>query len=232
METVPDYAGEVRGYRVWALHLDGVLGSVTRYWPWEPGVNAASCVYREYDQSMVSVIAGGVMAVQVTHRHGDDVPAQSCACGFYAADDHRHPKLPVHSIGTLVGDPHVLGVVECSGGIVLHENGVFRAQKARVAAVYLPGFVSAWTRTAVQRNYPGTELFTSRRDMIRKYPPAPMLERRVRWWRRRVAATGWRWPMLLGVGLTGYSAVTATFTTAPLAVGMLCLAFTWLFFAP
>lgn len=153
MTVIPDVVGEVRGYRTWDLLGGGMLDSHTRGYVWHNGVNFAVCPYFPFRDHAV--------------------PDMLCGCGLYSASTPHHPQIPFG----------VFGVVECSGGIVQHETGIQRSEKARVAALWLdPVKLNRVQRQKLRRNYPGTRMYTFRWRMIRAYPPAGTRQ----WWLYRV----------------------------------------------
>lgn len=83
-------------------------------------------------------------------------PYNGCECGIYAWYDPRDTRI-LHA--------RVFGVVEASGLVLLGDRG-FRAQKVRVAAV-----VTRSRRVAAACAEAGVEVFRSRRQLIRAYPP-------------------------------------------------------------
>jgi hypothetical protein len=83
-------------------------------------------------------------------------PFNGCECGIYAWYDPRDTRI-LHA--------RVFGVVEASGLVLLGDRG-FRAQKARVAAV-----VTRSRRVAAACTEAGVEVFRSRRQLVKAYPP-------------------------------------------------------------
>jgi hypothetical protein len=83
-------------------------------------------------------------------------PFDGCECGIYAWYDPRDTRI-LHA--------RVFGVVEASGLVLLGDRG-FRAQRARVTAV-----VTRSRRVAAACGDAGVEVFRSRRQLIRAYPP-------------------------------------------------------------
>jgi hypothetical protein len=83
-------------------------------------------------------------------------PFNGCECGIYAWYDPRDTRI-LHA--------RVFGVVEASGLVLLGDRG-FRAQRARVAAV-----VTRSRRVAAACTEAGVEVFRSRRQLVRAYPP-------------------------------------------------------------
>jgi hypothetical protein len=83
-------------------------------------------------------------------------PYNGCECGIYAWYDPRDTRI-LHA--------RVFGVVEASGLVLLGDRG-FRAQRARVSAI-----VTRNRRVAAACADAGVEVFRSRRQLIRAYPP-------------------------------------------------------------
>jgi hypothetical protein len=83
-------------------------------------------------------------------------PYNGCECGIYAWYDPRDTRI-LHA--------RVFGAVEASGLVLLGERG-FRAQRARVAAV-----VTRNRRVAAACAEAGVEVFRSRRQLVKAYPP-------------------------------------------------------------
>lgn len=128
-DEIPDSFEPVRGYRWWTLkgvplHLNparadevwpGPVRLRGQYAAWQPGENVAEC--KPY---------GGAM----THVPWV-VPYEPCGCGHYA-----YWKLQPHSLGGQ-GIP-VCGVIEGYGAVLIGTKG-FRAAKARIVALHVPG---------------------------------------------------------------------------------------------
>ncbi len=101
-------------------------------------------------------------------------PDPECGCGLYG---WYHPSRATASSG--FGE--VTAVISAQGRSILGDDG-FRAARARVEAVALP--FGAWfrpresarTRRLLGDRYPHTEVYRSRRRMVREHPPVDLRE--------------------------------------------------------
>lgn len=128
--------GSIRGVRAFATREDGWLTSLV--FPsavWSPGLNEARCLRRGrvcgfqpdagdhmHDRGCMGVVP--CPRTPGTRKEGPDW----CKCGFYGYQEG--------SLDTLALD-HTGGVIEGSGRVRIGDHG-FRAQKARILAIYVP----------------------------------------------------------------------------------------------
>lgn len=146
---VPLVPGTLRGYREWIRRTDRHLAAVSYNTVWEDGVNQAICQY----QRLMTI--SGLPSRQ--HRLGEgSVPGPRCTCGFYAVHEPDERKWMDHCL---------FGVIEASGRVIVGTRG-FRAEKARIVAVYAPELTDG-----LIRNYPSVTWFTDRERMLEVYPP-------------------------------------------------------------
>jgi hypothetical protein len=169
MLEIPDINGTVRGYRSWTMHKGALEPVVTNIGAWKDGVNHATCP--------------SISAHQVA---GEKVPVWGCTCGFYAT--YSPWEIPGNVVRPF---SRVTGIVECSGGIVLGDETGFRAQKARITALYLPRW-RVLSRRRLKRTYPGVKLYSFKLRMLRQHRLAGSIAgteipRTVRRWPQ------WRW---------------------------------------
>lgn len=124
--------GSVRGTRSFRVTPDGHLKARIFETLWEPGVNVATCQRR-------GLTCGFVADAGLEHRHstmctgstpcGPRSPGKDCKCGFYGYYDG--------SLDYADNWSSVNGVVEGSGLVSIGPRG-FRAEKARLLALYIP----------------------------------------------------------------------------------------------
>lgn len=112
----PDlYVGEVTGYRNFIASLAGGLQGTFTKWRWPRDGAVARC--------RPDLIEHGRGSVPEQHL----APYGPCGCGLHVLRD-----VPLDSLA-----PHFIAVVAASGTIVPHRDG-FRAERARVLALYDP----------------------------------------------------------------------------------------------
>jgi hypothetical protein len=138
--------GEVVGLRTLPVDVAGMLLPLYSNGAWYDGANEAAC----------SPPTG-------THPRGAHaVPAEDCECGFYAYGDVAAMRMQRQS-------RFVLAVVSCWGNVVAGTLG-FRAQYARVDALWLAPSVPPWLRRRVAVRYPSARLYADQRAMLAEYP--------------------------------------------------------------
>ena len=148
MAEPPLFAGSILGLRTWSVRIarDGDLRLCASYGDvlWESGGRwtEARC------------LSG-------PHATGDPVPGASCSCGLYALHPHlgharEHEQMLWESDplspeqDALLELEQVIGLVEASGRIEVHESG-FRAERARPAVLLVGKTWSAIRRRGVER---------------------------------------------------------------------------------
>jgi hypothetical protein len=169
----PDFiAGSALGQRVWMLDAQGWLRGVTYRQVWLPGENKADCFVTERKPGRFILTPTGYSAVDQMFRiagvgfgigeSGAEAELQDgfnwarcegldpeCGCGYYAYHA-GHPGQPsygfVGGVGYRVG-----GVIEGYGKVILGSQG-FRAQKARIRAIYYPDTSPGDVRVTELRN--------------------------------------------------------------------------------
>ncbi len=179
---VPLVPGELRGYRQFLVLRDGLYPVVH----WTAGAWAAE---------------GHVAQCSTGAEH--EAPARDCTCGLYGWYD------PSGTAGAYGG---ATAVVAVSGRVVLGDRG-FRAARGRVEAVALPVTVrwqprgAGRARRMLAERYPGVQVYSSVRSMVRDHPPhdvralgiAPV--DRAPMWCRRGALALWGLFVLAGYGI-------------------------------
>lgn len=145
-ETRGLVAGELRGYRQFHLHADGLYPVVHRAaGPWRGDLEQAHC------------------ATGAEH----DAPAADCGCGLYAC---YRPGSATVALGA------VNAVVAARGRCILGDRGFRAGQArieavALPASVRWCPVFAARTRQLLTDGYPQTKVYTSTRRMIRDFPP-------------------------------------------------------------
>ena len=138
--------GEVLGLRTFRVDDSGLLLPLYSSGAWYDGPNTAQC------------------APPTGHhdRAPHAVPADDCECGFYAygtpeaARQNRHLR-------------HVQAVVSCWGGLVAGTQG-FRAEHARIVAVWMSPAAPAWLRKRVATRYPSARMYADADAMLAEHP--------------------------------------------------------------
>ncbi len=191
----------VRGVRVWGVDSRGRLRGVTHDDIWRPGENIAVChaqrpAYKlELDEEAYAAAKEayevkleefenatrtwkrrtmGVAPEPPEFPRASDfrtIASQPpehdyvvCHCGFWA---HYDPD-PTYSSTT-----RVMGVIEGYGKTTIGTEG-FRAQKARILALYFPEAETEWTELRnmkIRRNYKDIPVFNSLVAMVTEFPP-------------------------------------------------------------
>jgi hypothetical protein len=138
--------GEIVGLRTFRVDDTGTLLPLDSQGAWYNGDNLASCAPPVGE-----------------HPYGaHPVPADDCECGFYAYGS-------LAAMRTQRQSRFVLAVVSCWGRVVAGTRG-FRAEHARVDALWLAPSVPAWLRKRIAVRYPGARMFTDSRLMLAEYP--------------------------------------------------------------
>ena len=138
--------GEVVGLRTFRVDESGLLLPLYSGGAWYDGPNTAVC------------------APPTGHhpRGPHQVPADDCECGFYAygsfaaAAQHRNAR-------------YVQAVVSCWGGVVAGTKG-FRAEHARIEALWISPRAPAWLRRRVATRYPSARFYAERSAMLAEHP--------------------------------------------------------------
>jgi len=138
--------GEVVGLRTFRIDESGTLLPLHSDGRWYDGPNTAVC----------SPPTGH-------HPLGPHpVPEERCECGFYAygsaaaAAQNRNCR-------------HVQAVVSCWGGIVAGTKG-FRAEHARVDAIWISTSAPLWLRRRVAARYPSARMYADCSAMLAEHP--------------------------------------------------------------
>ena len=138
--------GEVVGLRTFRIDESGTLLPLHSDGRWYDGPNTAVC----------SPPTGH-------HPLGPHpVPEERCECGFYAygsaaaAAQNRNCQ-------------HVQAVVSCWGGIVAGTKG-FRAEHARVDAIWISTSAPLWLRRRVAARYPSARMYADCSAMLAEHP--------------------------------------------------------------
>lgn len=179
--TAPEFSIQpVIGARAFDVDKLGRLRGVSHPQIWTPGENEASCRVNE-DTSYAILInaftsayfraAGGYVTPSTapiyysTATGGAASPKPphglvGCSCGFYGyydgSNDYHKPE-------------RVSGVVEGYGEVVIGTRG-FRATKARIVALTIPGDVPFGTANRVRHNYRDVPFYDSFEAMVSAYP--------------------------------------------------------------
>ena len=138
--------GEVLGLRTFRVDDAGLLLPLYSNLSWYDGTNTATCAPPTGERSRADHV----------------VPSPGCECGFYAygseaaARQHRQTR-------------YVQAVVSCWGALVAGTQG-FRAEHARIVAIWLHPNVPRWARQRVASRYPSARLYTDRRQMLDEHP--------------------------------------------------------------
>jgi hypothetical protein len=137
--------GEVTGLRTFRVDDSGYLLPLYSTIAWYDGANTAECAPPTGERSG-------------THP----VPSPDCECGFYAfgteagARQHRQMR-------------YVQAVISCWGGLVAGTQG-FRAEHARIVAIWLHPNVPRWARHRIASRYPSARLYADRDRMLAEHP--------------------------------------------------------------
>jgi len=143
--VIPDYIGELLGWRVWhvrnaydpkraTLHSLG-SGGPQHASEWKPGK---------------------LMEAYCARNHTGGVPEKACSCGFYSAKTEEHLLSMNYHRGLDFDDPEnvlVIGEVLLQGKVIPGTQG-WRAQRARPKTILVP--YSRWkVANALKNRYPG-----------------------------------------------------------------------------
>jgi hypothetical protein len=156
--------GEIVGLRTFRIDDSGLLLPLYSHGAWYDGANTAEC------------------APPTGHhpRRPHAVPDPDCECGFYAygsaavAARNRNSR-------------YVQAVVSCWGGVVAGTKG-FRAEHARIDALWIGPSAPPWLRKRVAARYPSARLYANASAMLAEHPPTSLDCYREAGARRRVPA--------------------------------------------
>lgn len=178
-ELVP---GALRVYREWEVTRHGELKPIAHSgYTWGEGWNRAHCAIRgpltfdSYDeiQEYIDRLAREglrssalIAEAELMKAFLEHVPDAECSCGFYA---YYHPRL-IHGQRHPSSDK-VFGVAEVAGRVLMGTKGV-RAERARVIAVVGP---TGRRAELIKKRY-GIEVFPTRKELLKKYPPTSVKE--------------------------------------------------------
>lgn len=147
---VEPLVGEIVGLRTFRVDESGLLLPLFCNDAWYDGPNTADCSPPTGDR----------------RRFAHPVPAEDCECGFYA-------------YGTAVAAAqnkqfrYVQAVVSCWGGVVAGTQG-FRAQHARIDAVWLHPQAPRSLRSRVAQRYPSARMYADADAMRAEHPPTEL----------------------------------------------------------
>ena len=173
------HVGSLYGLRAFVVSGSGWLCGVNYHYPWQPGENVAEChrgSTSEYWRRVMSDLVRAGAAEWIPPDHGQtEVPhelvALDCTCGYYAYYDGSNDHLS--QVGWTLrpeSGPRVAGIIEGYGRVVAGTRG-FRAEKARLRAVVLPGVARHHSGAkAVLRNYPDLPAFRTADLALAEFP--------------------------------------------------------------
>lgn len=138
--------GEVVGLRTFRVDESGLLLPLYSALTWYDGPNTATCAPPTGES------AGRPHAV----------PTADCECGFYAYGTER---AAAHNRNMR----YVQAVVSCWGGVIAGTHG-FRAEHARIDAIWLHPNVPVWVRRRVKARYPSVAFYGDRSAMLAEHP--------------------------------------------------------------
>jgi hypothetical protein len=137
--------GEVVGLRTFRVDETGLLLPLYTGTAWYDGANTATC-------------APPVRGERPPHQ----VVAADCECGFYA---YGSEAAALRNRQTR----HVQAVVSSWGRVVAGTQG-FRAEHARIDALWLSDAVPKWVRIRIALKYPSARLYNDRAAMLAEHP--------------------------------------------------------------
>lgn len=141
--------GEIVGLRTFRVDETGLLLPLYTNAAWYDGVNSATC----------EPPVGGP-------RPPHEVVAADCECGFYAYGSAAAARRNRQA-------RYVQAVVSSWGRVVAGTQG-FRAQHARIDALWLSDAVPKWVRTRIGLKYPHAQLYSDRAAMLAEHPLTPL----------------------------------------------------------
>jgi len=143
---VQPLVGEIVGLRTFRVDDAGTLLPLYSPGAWYDGPNEAVCD----------------PPVGTHRRAAHAVPGRGCECGFYA-----YGSLEAASAQRQCR--YVLAVVSCWGNVVAGTQG-FRAERARIDALWLAPNAAPWLVRRVSGRYPSVQLYADRRAMLAEHP--------------------------------------------------------------
>lgn len=207
---VEPLVGEIVGLRTFRVDDAGRLLPLYSTLSWYDGPNTATCAPPTGERG-----------------HPDHaVPALGCECGFYAYGSAAAARAQRQS-------RYVQAVVSCWGPVVAGTLG-FRAQHARIDALWLHPNVPRWVRQRVASRYPSARIYADRAVMLAEHPLSTLAcydeasARRRGWTVMAAAAVTAMLALGLvpGAALTAMPALRALWLGATVVTGLLAV---WLF---
>lgn len=150
-------AGVVTGTRAFDVDKLGRLIGVAYAVVWTPGENQAKCMHRDEFGSLMY----GSSRVELREARRAPHSIADCAHGFYGYYEGSNDYY---------AEGRVMAVVEGYGDTVIGTRG-FRASKARIVALHIPGGMNVGRRRLIARNYAGIPIFDSFDAMVAEFPP-------------------------------------------------------------
>lgn len=142
--------GEIVGLRTFRVDDSGTLLPLYSSGAWYDGDNVATC----------SPPTG-------SHPRGaHPVPSEDCECGFYAYGS-------LDAVGSQRQARFILAVVSCWGNVVAGTLG-FRAEHARIDALWVSPRAPSWVRKRLGVRYPSARIFSDVTAMLGEYPLTPL----------------------------------------------------------
>lgn len=138
--------GEVVGLRTFRVDDGGRLLPLYSPGCWYDGANTASCDPPTGD----------------SRRDLHPAPSPDCECGFYAFGSRA-------AAGQARQSRYVQAVVSCWGGVIAGTQG-FRAQHARIDAIWLHPNAPDSVRSRVGSHYPSARLYRDTDTMLAEHP--------------------------------------------------------------
>jgi len=164
--TAEPLIGAIGGFRWWRVSGRWLTSPWRGDVRWERDGNAASCLGRRW---LLRWRPHGVL-------HARGIPESGCSCGFYAMLQAPTDAVEMQSAWplnpSLSGGPIslVFGAVRGTGRVVLGEYG-WRAERARVDALYLPPSRGASERFETVAETYGVPIYRDLGELAREHGP-------------------------------------------------------------
>jgi len=168
--------GTVRGLRAFKADELGRLTGLSYEQVWTPGENVSDCRKPSDKKPRRNMLIEFFRPTKAA-----DHSMVECTCGFYAFYDGRNDyrrdedEKPQKSQGVFYAYGYqpakatISAVVEGYGETVIGTRG-FRAQKAKIVALYIPKGIKGTVAARVRHNYADVPQFVDFDAMLREFP--------------------------------------------------------------
>src|SRR3990172_2052212 len=137
-DTIPDRTAPLIGWRIWRTHKGRLTGTIVRS-RWPVDAIEAKCEMATLLPNLKRILGPALFDTNMS-LFGHPAPEPACSCGIYAAESLEALLKAQPDIQSAGLRPLIVGQIEMWGRVIKHDNGVYRAERARVKTLcYAPG---------------------------------------------------------------------------------------------